>query len=164
MIRPLRQRHRRVTTSLVISLPLLLVMGIAARRAVPVANEPEASMKGTVRHFDSSEWQRFDLFPKIRMGIRLLHENRDSGAFAITLAAPKDFIKPDLLIYWIKGKPNLTGRLPANAQLLGAFNAACPLALPTEATREPGVLLLYSLADDELVDTSLPIRLSNTAK
>lgn len=39
MILPLRQRHRRIFIGLAIFLPAVFVLGIAARKAVPVAGE-----------------------------------------------------------------------------------------------------------------------------
>jgi hypothetical protein len=50
--------------------------------------------------------------------------------------------------------------LPGNAQLLGAFNSSSALVLPAEAATQTGVLILYSLADNEIVDVSKPIRVN----
>jgi hypothetical protein len=50
--------------------------------------------------------------------------------------------------------------LPENATLLGEFSSAA-LALPPEAAATNGVLVLYSLADNELVDESQPMRFTD---
>jgi hypothetical protein len=44
--------------------------------------------------------------------------------------------------------------------LLGEFSSAA-LALPPEAAATNGVLVLYSLADNELVDESQPMRFTD---
>jgi hypothetical protein len=45
--------------------------------------------------------------------------------------------------------------LPTNATLLGSFNAPA-LELPAAAAKTEGSLILFSLADQEIVDVSQP--------
>jgi hypothetical protein len=68
-------------------------------------------------------------------------------------------VKPDLIVYWIPGNPNITETLPDNARLLGAFNSFVPLSLSPDARTGSGVLVLYSLADQEIVEVSKPFAL-----
>ena len=70
----------------------------------------------------------------------------------------KDFVKPDLMVYWAP-ESNLTTPCPTNAILLGAFSSP-PLPLPTKLNKSPGALVLFSLADDEIVD--VPNRFNST--
>jgi hypothetical protein len=74
------------------------------------------------------------------------------------LAVAKDFVKPDLIVYWVAGSPSITDMLPNNARLLGALSSSVALSLPPDAASGSGVLILYSLADQELVEVSKPFR------
>ena len=64
----------------------------------------------------------------------------------------RDLAKPDVLVYWAAGKETAVEGLPDNARLLGALSNHLPL--PTDARGETGRLVLYSLADHELVAVS----------
>lgn len=77
------------------------------------------------------------------------------------LSAVKEFVKPDLIVYWISGNPEITGKLPDNALLLGAFSASA-LSLPATAASESGALVLYSLANNEIVAVSKPVRFADS--
>lgn len=105
------------------------------------------------------EWERADLFTKTPIRVRLLRESAGAGRFTMEFSAAKDFVKPDLIVYWIAGSPNLTDKLPDNARLLGVFNSSVALVLPQDAASGNGVLILYSLADQEIVEVSKPFAL-----
>lgn len=159
MIRPLRQRHRRTLLALGVFLPVAFVVAIAARKPLPEVNTLPPEFFLAAAQFDLAETQPLDGFLKVPVRIRLLREKPGAGKFAVELSAAKDFVKPDLLVYWSAGNQNLTNALPDNAILLGAF-AAPQLWLPAAATQSDGVLVLYSLADNEIVDVSQTIRLN----
>lgn len=158
MIRPLRQRHRRIVITLGVSLPIVFIVGIAARSPVPnMASLPLESPTFS-RASAATVWDRPDLFSKAKIHVRLLRASGDSSRFALELSAAKDFVKPDLIVYWISGNSEITEKLPDNALLLGAFGAG-PLFLQTGRAGEDGYLVLYSLADNEIVAASKPLRL-----
>jgi len=159
MIRPLRQRHRRMVTVLGVLLPIAFVVGIAARKPVPSTPSLPAGLVASPRTFAATQWEHADLFAKAVIQVRLLRESADAGGFGIELSAPKDFVKPDLIVYWVAGNPNITDTLPDNARLLGAFNSSIALPLPVEATSASGILVLYSLADQEVIAVSKPFRI-----
>ncbi len=162
MILSLRQRHRHMVMALGIILPMVFVAGIAARKPVPTPNELPAALAITSQKFETVEWKRTDLFSKASIEVHLLREQKGAGRFAIELSAAKDFAKPDLIVYWVAGSPEITGTLPENAMLLGGFGSAV-LPLPPEVATKSGVLVLYSLADNEIVDVSKPARFSDLA-
>jgi hypothetical protein len=81
----------------------------------------------------------------------------------VSFSAAKDFVKPDLLAYWSAGNSNITNALPDNAILLGAFTSP-QLSLPETAEKPDGTLVLFSLADNEIVDVSRPFRISDSTK
>jgi|GEM_PF-858148 len=162
MIRPLRQRHRHVAMALGIFLPIVFTVGIAARKPVPeITSLPERLAPGAAQ-FDTQEWQRGDLFPKSPVQVRLLRENKGAGKFALKFSAGKNFVKPDLLVYWAAENSNVTDKLPDSSILLGSFNAT-PLPLSDAIVTASGWLVLFSLADQEIVDVSGPIRFNDLA-
>ncbi len=159
MIRPLRQRHRHMVFVLGIFLPVAFAVGIAARKPVPDMTSLPKELVAPSQQFAATEWERADLFSKTPIQVRLLRASADAGRFAVKLSAAKDFVKPDLIVYWVADSPNITDTLPDNAQLLGVFNPAAPLLLPTDAASGEGVLVLYSLADQEVIEVSKPFAL-----
>lgn len=159
MIRPLRQLHRRIAIALGVFLPVAFVTGIAARKPAPVMVELPAAFAPASQKFESTEWERAGLFANAPVQVRLLREQKKSGRFALALAAAKDFVPPDLIVYWVAGNPNLTGALPDEAILLGPFNSTA-LPLGDEVVKTNGALILYSLADSEIVDASKPVQFS----
>jgi len=156
MIRPLRQFHRRAWLALGIVLPVAFIAGIAARQPLPEVNSLPKEISPATAAFASEVWSRADLFPKSPVRIRLLREQVAAGKYAVALSAANDFLKPDLLVYWSDGKSGNPNSLPANAILLGAFTTP-QLRLPPDAEKTGGRLVLYSLADNEIVDVSPPI-------
>ena len=159
MTRALRLRHRRVFAVLGVILPVALVIGITSRKPVPTAASLPRELAGESPRFAVTQWSRGDLFAKTRLRVALVRERAGAGRFAIELSAAKDFAKPDLLIYWIAVNGNVGDVIPDNAVLLGSFNGSAPLLIPSAAQQASGVLILYSLADHEIVDVSRPITL-----
>ncbi len=159
MICPLRQRHRRMVTALGVFLPVAFAVGIAARKPVPDMISLPKELVTSRQKFAVIEWERADLFTKTPMQVRLLRERAGTGRFAVEFSTAKDFVKPDLIVYWVAGSPNLTDKLPDNARLLGAFNSSLALPLSPDIASGSGVLVLYSLADQEIVEVSKPFAL-----
>jgi hypothetical protein len=155
MIRPLRQHHRRMVIALGVFLPVAFVVGVAARKPAPTVAELPLALTVTSQKFEAVEREYSDLFSRSPVQVQLLREQKNSGRFAVAFSATKDFIKPDLMVYWVSGNPDITSALPGNAVLLGAFDSAA-LPLPSETSTHNGVLVLYSLANNEIVDVSKP--------
>jgi hypothetical protein len=160
MIHSLRQRHRRLVIALGVFLPLAFALGIAARKPVPSMNAFPGQLDAAPQPFTATEWERADLFGNVPIPLRLLREHANAGRFAVAFSAAKNIVKPDLMVYWVAGNPSLADTLPGNAQLLGAFDSFTALALPAEAARQTGMLVLYSLADNEIVEASKPFAIS----
>jgi hypothetical protein len=59
-------------------------------------------------------------------------------------------------MYWVSGNPKLDDSLPSEAILLGAWtqDSANALAVPQVVKTGEGKLLLYSLADHEILNVS----------
>lgn len=156
MILPLRQRHGHIMLALGVFLPVAFAAAIVARKPVPTSAELPNSLTVAAQHFESVVWERADLFARNPIHVRLTREQNSAGRFAIEFAVSEDFVKPDLIVYWVAGNPNVTDTLPDHALLLGVFNPIAPLVLPTEVESGEGVLVLYSLADQEVIEVSKP--------
>ena len=136
-----------------ILLPITFVGAIAARRPAPLMRTVPPEFSASIAHFESVIWEKSDLFAKSQIKLRLL---RASAEFGIQFIAPKDFLKPDLIVYWSPGEWAGSEVIPDNAQFLGQFSSA-GMRLPKAAYGSSGSLILYSLADNEIVDVSKPI-------
>ena len=159
MICLLRQRHRRMVIVFGVLLPVAFAVGIAARKPVPGMTSLPKELVASPQQFAVTEWERADLFTKTPIQVRLLRESAGTGRFAVEFSAAKDFVKPDLIVYWVAGSPKITETLPDNARLLGAFNSSVALSLSPDAGAGSGVLVLYSLADQAVVEVSKPFAL-----
>jgi hypothetical protein len=159
MIRPLRHRHRWQVLALGILLPIAFVFGVLARKPVPAPAELPAELTPAPLPLGSLVWNRDHLFPKAPVSIRLWEQRNHSSSFAVVFSAPANFIKPDLMVYWLDKNSDLYDGLPTNAILLGAFGSAA-LPIPDHAPSWGGEFVLYSLADGEVVDASQPIQLN----
>jgi hypothetical protein len=162
MILPLRQRHRRMFLVIGVLLPITFVIGIAARRAVPQVVKLPSELLSWSQTLTAADFDRADLFTNSPVWTRLWRE-QNTGRYAVGFVAEQDFVKPDLMVYWIAGHPHAPDKLPPEATLLGAFSGG-PLLLPVEATTADGVLILFSLANHEIVDVSKPTRFGELTK
>jgi len=159
MIRPLRQRHRRMLMVLGVILPVAFAVGIAARKPVPSMISVPDELGASPRRFGVTEWERTDLFTNPPIQVRLLRESAGGGGFAVEFSAAPAFVKPDLIVYWVAGSQTVTGRLPDDARLVGTFTPSVAVSLAPVAGPGSGVLVLYSLADQEIVAVSKPFAL-----
>lgn len=162
MILKLRRRHRFAFAVLGVLLPVALAIGIVGRRAVPQGTELPPELAPQTRTFTATGNEFLDLFPISAVRVSLW-QDLAADQFAVSFSAAKGFAKPDLIAYWNGSPPADTNQLPAQAVFLGAFVAG-PLALPAEATATEGCLILYSLADQEMVDVSKPVRFAKATR
>lgn len=160
MIQPLRQRHRRIMIALGAFIPIAFALAIVTRKPVPRMDSLPANLVAMPQKFAVTEWERADLFVKFPIKIRLLREQGGTGRFAVEFSAAKNFAKPDLMVYWAAGDSKITDTLPDTAQWLGAFGSSAALALPADFTTQNGMLVLYSLANNEVVEVSKPFSFS----
>ena len=162
MIRPLRQRHRHIFAVLGALLPIAFVGGVVGRKPVPIAATLPAELAASSGNFISTDGELWNLFRRSSIRVRLLYLP-STHRRAIRLFAIRDFAKPDLFVYWVSGIRAITDKLPENTTLLGAFSSPA-LELPAEATHADGLLILFSLADHEIVDVSEPARFVDSIK
>ena len=161
MILSLRKRHRCMVTGLGIFLPIAFVTGIAARKPVPAMNSLPPGLVPAAVGYESQEWQRTDLFAKSTIQVTLLRDRAKMGRFAVELSVTRDFVKPDLLVYWAARGSGVTDTLPDNAILLGVLSPTVALPLPANTAPAGGVLVLYSLADQQVIEMSKPFSVAS---
>ena len=152
MIRPLRQRHRLIVCTLGVLLPVAFTAGLSARKPVPVPANVTWQFADQTSDFGRVVWTKPDIWPGQRIITSL---RRDATGLVAVELMSRDLAKPDVLVYWAAGKE--TAGLPTNARLLGALSNHAPLRIPSDVRGEDGRLLLYSLADHEVVSTSNPV-------
>jgi hypothetical protein len=153
----LRQRHRRLIWSLAIILPVAVAVGLSARRSVPVAETLPIGLAPQAGHLVPTAWAPDNLFSKTHVRGQLLQDSADVNRLAIRFSSPESFVKPDLIVYWTDGDKTVSESLPNDAQFLGAFTTE--IELPNKVVRSNGRLILYSLADGEVADVSVPIQI-----
>jgi hypothetical protein len=121
MIQPLRRYHRFSFYTLGVLLPVLFTAGLVARRPI-VTVEPTSD--------------RIHL--TMPNGTAMVTDSRGLWGSAVD--------DPDLMVYWAENQPELDS-LPVNAHLLGSLQAGRNgvLRVP-HGDRNPGYLILYSLA------------------
>ncbi len=141
--------------ALTVTLPTAFALGIAARREVPTPRPAASGLFAAARR-QSELWSRDDLWAKNAIHTRLLKIGPGAGQLAVQLVAMDRIVRPDVLVYWVPGERKIQDSLPDDAFLLGSFEQAnqVSLALPDAATNQRGALVLYSLADQELVSVS----------
>jgi hypothetical protein len=86
--------------------------------------------------------------------VQVLRVVSNSGRIALNMSAPRNFVKADLLVYWVPAESQFKDTIPDNAVLLGSFVPGQPLHIPPGEAETPGTLVLYSLADQEIVAIS----------
>ena len=157
MIRPLRQRHRAIVVALGAFLPAAFIFGIASRHSMPLFSAlPSNPPHKPVGAYEAM-WMREDLWEKSQLRTRLLTDSAQS-TLELEVTAPEPVIKPDMLLYWVAGNPEINESLPKDTVLLGAWmqDPANTVAVPKVAKARQGRLILYSLADHEIVNVSKP--------
>lgn len=158
----LRQRHRRTIFTIGLVVGLLFVAGILERHPIPETEMLPPALATQTQTFSATGQERNDLFEDSQARVRLWRQ-QETGSLAIDLTADKTFLKPDLLVYWSAARPAKNDALPSDATMLGSFVAG-PLVLPKEASLSDGSLILYSVANHEVVDVSKPTRFADATK
>ena len=148
MIRPLRQRHRAIFFTLGALLPIVFAVGLAGRKSLPMSMRVPSGLIRQTNDFSAVVWTKPDLWKDQR--VKSTFRGNGTGAVEVEFQV-RDWVKPDVLVYWIRGPESIAGGLPAEARLLGPLSKDVPLPVPAEAHNESGRFIFYSLADNEVV-------------
>ena len=136
-------------------LPAAFSLGIASRNSMPLLRELPGNLPHQPVSSYNAAWVREDLWEKSQLRTRLLRISTQP-TLALEVTAPEPIVKPDVLLYWIPGNPQIQESLPNGAVLLGAWmqDPVRPLNVPPAAKGSQGKLVLYSLADHEIVNVT----------
>ena len=152
MTRRLRQHQRYAFILLAALLPVGIVLGLTGRKVVPTTAGLPANPTRQVGPVQEV-WKRPSLFPGRNIDARMLRTAEGDG-LAIELTG--NVSAPDLLVYW--SSMASTVELPPDAVLFGRFGQTTPA--PRNLVGRNGHLILYSLANHEVVATSQAFELS----
>ena len=148
MIYPLRKRHRAMTYTLAILLPILFMVSLLARQAPP---EPNSSIPrlhdSVIGEFASTSGVSGTFAAQPAISYRIL----GNQAAAIELSASETLRLPELLVYW--SPQTRASTLPEDRVLLGSWAVTTTrvFELPTRAVGPLGGITLYSLSQQEVV-------------
>lgn len=158
MTRALRRRHRRAAGLLAIAVPAGIAAALAARPAPPMpAVLGIAALDAVPPARGRMLWE--GRTGDAALGIRAQIGTASGSATPTTLdvAVRSDVGQPETLAYWSARDVN-GGALPEDAILLGPVDTQRTqrLVLPAAARTTPGVLVLYRIAQGEVV-AQLPL-------
>lgn len=156
MIRPLRERHRRMMLGLLLLAPAGFLLGLRARPDEPVMTELPAQILHPSTATDTQGIVLKNEWPRLPIST-VLFPSKSGLEFTVELHAERDLLAPSILIYWSRDAAEYGGRLPEKSFLLGSMSGrgSGRLYLPPEAKGMPGFLILYSLIDQSVLDASL---------
>src|ERR1051326_8598044 len=106
MVLRLRRRHRRMFAAISVLLPVAFVAGVAARKPIPTTTLPNLPPSAQPA-FSINQWERRDLFTNTAVRVQLLRDASNTNRTAVQMSAPKDFVKADLLVYWLPAESTL---------------------------------------------------------
>lgn len=150
MIAPLRRRHRAVSLTLLVGLPILYVVALRARPDEPVVDGLPAALTGP--SLTVVEHEELDVYGDFEIAVRA---GRDPGGWAVELVPAAPIARPEVLVYWSPSAA-VDGELPDEARLLGELAGRRPrtFALPPEILGRSGYLTLYSLGHRQVLGSS----------
>lgn len=139
MIQPLRVAHRRTFLALAFVLPLVLLVGLGARRQ----SSPNSAELPAPFHLVKSKGEFWK-----KPGLQAALYTNTEDPSQIYLAVPAvELTDPDVLLYW--SHQDGSNSLSADAQLLGPLAPGHPF--PLDSNLKSGYLVLYSLAHQKVV-------------
>lgn len=144
MIRPLRQRHRQYFLALLLVVGPLLVLGLRGRQEIP---PPQAPVLGAA--------------PASGSAVKV-HVGEQSGlAYSVDLIGARVRVTPTVALpahpewslYWAQADDDQTS--VQSMWFLGVVSGESPASYPVPAVQiaSPGRLVLYSLTQDEIIET-----------
>jgi hypothetical protein len=148
MIQPLRAVHRRTSVALALVLPMILLIGLGARRPRlgPSTHSIEVPDTWNMVRESSTMWQKHPIRSKFYS-----KSDRPQDIYLV-LQTAQTLNEPDLLLYWVINTPE-GNVIPAGAQFVGAFTTGKAFLLPLQEERA-GHLVLFSRAHRTVFDTA----------
>lgn len=151
MIRPLRERHRIVATTLALVLPVGFVAAIAARRDAPRSETWQTGATIVDEPGPGAQWIPLSGSADFELHWKTGRASDGSGRL-LALWPQQDPRRPQVLVYRTKQRQD-SEQLPEDAVLLGALAGTEVRRFPIAeaAMAFDGRLLLYSLGHQEII-------------
>lgn len=142
-----------MTKALAIFLPIGFVAALSARNPVPAPSIPpvetEAGTQGrTLGALQSMPGQ------SLAVNIQLFSSGTPTSQLSLSIHPNAPLTAPDILAYWHPTTNTALDALPQDAFLLGGLNGVQTrrLTLPAQALERDGTLILYSLAQQRVLN------------
>jgi len=148
MIQPLRTVHRLAFVALAFALPVVIVVGLAARRPRLASGSPHVQLPASAQLIRKSG----TLWPRHAMRTEFYRDSDRPGEIEVVLIGAEELNEPDLLLYWSVDPPS-GDSLPAGARLVGPLIAGRPFVVPLSVSGS-GYLVLFSLPRQTVFDTA----------
>ena len=157
MIRPLRVRHRVMTITLSVIVPMFFVLSLMNRSSVPTTNVQLPVLDGSQGEVFSQSVADASFAGLRGVSYRILREEGDGNQRAVVLVSEEVTRAPAWLLYWGKTVPASVGDISSDSYLLGEWEPAGTgiseeYLLPDEA-HEGGFLFLVSLSHGDVVES-----------
>jgi len=157
MIRPLRQRHRLIISTLAVLLPLAFVLGLSARKTSPTMRETPPALRPEPFSLPRVLFEKEDLWSGMKITTRVCAEALPATRLVLELQPQEDLHSPDILVYW---SPQISGsahELLKEAHLLGtlAGRQKHSWLLSGTMVQAEGTLILYSLGHQTVLASAL---------
>jgi hypothetical protein len=154
MIRPLRRRHFIFSVLMLAGLPFLVIHGYL--KSHKETTMPELPKLDTRHHksFPLEVWHKPRLWKNFpELNTRLLSDTSAEHTLAIELTYEGTISHSDILIYWSPRSFSVKTGIGETMHLVGAFttNETTVYQLPDIARKRDGFLILYSMAEDQVV-------------
>ena len=150
MIRARRQIHRQMFLLLTFLVPALLFVGLAFRPEAPPLSRPDLTLL-TKAGFSPNIPDNLTRIKAGEHSFEIAIEADSSNTSVLIIRSVDPLLKPDLLVYWVPESIQ-NNSLPEHAILLGELMGTSfrHMTLPSAASTQPGSLVIYSLAHQEV--------------
>ncbi len=150
MIRTRRLIHRQMFLLLAFLISAILFVGLVFRPDVPPLAKPDLALL-TKAGFASTIPKNLIRIQAGEQAFEIGFATNFSTTSSLIIRSIHPLLKPDLLVYWIPESIQ-NHSLPEHALLLGELMGTSfrHMTLPTAPTTEPGSLVIFSLAHQEV--------------
>ncbi len=115
MIAPLRSRHRWLTATLAVAVPVLYIVALAARPGEPVTERLPAALMEAPAGDVGDDFGELVTEPAVAVRSRT-----DGSTWWLELDPREPIVRPEVLIYWTPSSGAID-RLPGDATLIGGL-------------------------------------------